>query len=363
MRAYGARVVITPTAVAPDDPRSYYSVAKRLVEETPNAVLANQYHNPENPESHYLTTGPEIWRQTEGRVTDIVVGLGTGGTATGIGRFLRENGHDVRLVGVDPKGSIVYEAWQRHGSAEGLEAETYKVEGIGEDFIPSTLDLDLIDEMIQVDDAESFRWGRRLVREEGILAGGSSGSAIAGALKYANELGKDRLVVVILPDSGTRYLSKMFDDDWMREHGFMPTDRRRISAMEVARARGLPTLITAAPEDTLTEVISRLREHGVDQLPVVGDEGNLLGLVSEVELLDHMLNTAHEHAPDETIADLINRDVSRASPDEPLSEILPDLMEHKVVVLVDELERPVGILTIIDALEYLAPFDKDESIS
>lgn len=363
LRAYGARVVITPTAVEPDDPRSYYSVAGRLVEDTPNAVLANQYHNPQNPESHYLTTGPEIWEQTEGRVTDIVVGVGTGGTATGIGRYLRENDLPVRLIGVDPEGSIVYGAWKQGGATEGLEAETYKVEGIGEDFIPTTLDLGVIDEMVRVDDRESFLWGRRLVRDEGILAGGSSGSAIAGALKYAQSLGDDRLVVVLLPDSGTRYLSKMYDDDWMREHGFSPIDTRRISALEVARARGLPTLITASPEDTLTDVIGRLREHGVDQLPVVGTDDRLMGIVSEVELLDYMLSDGAENPAEETIADMINEDVRRASPEQPLPEIVPDLMERKVVVLVDELERPVGILSIIDALEYLAPLKDDETFA
>lgn len=361
LRAFGARVVITPTAVAPEDPRSYYSVARRLVEETPNAVLADQYHNPDNPESHYATTAPEIWQQTQGKVTDIVVGMGTGGTLTGLGRYFREHGHEVKLVGVDPIGSIIYETWKRAGDTAELEAETYKVEGIGEDFIPSTLDLGLIDEIVQVDDAESFLWGRRLVREEGIFSGGSSGSALAGALKYAKDLGPDRLVVVLLPDSGARYLSKMFDDDWMREHGLMPADQRRVSALEVARSRGLPALITASPVDTLTEVIGRLRENSVDQLPVVGEDGRLRGMVSELELLEHMLSGEGDHPPDETIADIYNPDIRTASPDSPLTEVLPDLKERKVVVLIDELERPVGILTIIDALEFLSPLEEHEA--
>lgn len=361
LRAFGGRVVITPTAVAPDDPRSYYSVAERLAAETPNAVLANQYHNPDNPDSHYETTAPEIWEQTEGRVTDIVIGMGTGGTITGVARYMRDEGHDVRIVGVDPVGSILYEAWKQGGSPEGLEPQTYKVEGIGEDFIPSTLDLNLIDEVVQVDDAESFLWARRLVREEGIFGGGSSGSALAGALKYAQELPEDRLVVVLLPDGGSRYLSKVFDDEWMREHGFRPEDRRRIRAYDVARARGLPSLVTAQPRDTFGEVIARMREHAIDQLPVVAEDGQLLGLVTELELLDHMLDQEHKHEADETIERVINEDVPTADPETPLPEILPVLMSRKVVVLTDELERPVGILTIIDALDYLAPVEEHEA--
>jgi cystathionine beta-synthase len=362
LRAFGARVIITPTAVAPEDPRSYYSVADRLVEETPNAVLANQYHNQDNPESHYQMTGPELWEQTGGKLTDIVIGMGTGGTITGLARYFRDEGHPVNIVGVDPEGSILYEAWKRQGKAEGLEASTYKVEGIGEDFIPSTLDLSLVDEVVVVNDAESFQWARRLVREEGIFAGGSCGSALAGALKYAKDLPDDRVVVVMMPDSGDRYLTKIFDDDWMREHGFLAADRRQASALDVSQSRGLPKLITASADDLLTDVIGWLRENSVDQLPVVGNNGELIGIVSEIELLDHMLNQAHEHPPDETIEQIINPNVSTASPEAPLSDILAELLKKKVVVLIDELDRPVGILTIIDALEFLAPLEQHETL-
>ncbi len=361
LRAFGARVVITPTAVSPEDPRSYYSVARRIVDETPNAVLANQYHNPVNIQSHYDTTAPEIWKQTEGRVTDIVVGMGTGGTITGIARYVRDNDLPVRIVGVDIVGSILYDAWRQKGSTEGLEATTYKVEGIGEDFIPTTLDLELIDDVVRVDDRESFIMTRRLVRGEGIFCGGSCGSAMAGAIKYAKGLGPDRLVVVIFPDSGSRYLSKVFNDDWMREHGFMETSRARVTAEEVARSRGLPTLITAGAQDRLTDVIARMREGAVSQLPVVNADGMLEGIVSEVELLDHMLDTEREHHPDDTIAPILNADVSTTMPDTPLSEVLPELLTKKVVVLTDDLRRPTGILTIIDALEYLSPLDQDET--
>jgi len=188
LRAFGARVVITPTAVAPEDPQSYRSVARRLVSETPNAILANQYHNPENPRSHYLTTGPEIWEQTGGRVTDVVAGMGTGGTISGIGRYLKEQRPSIRIVGVDPVGSLLLEAWQQGRVPEGIETKSYKVEGIGEDFLPSTLDLSVMDEVIRIGDKESFLWARRLVREEAIFAGGSSGAAIAAAVRYAQNL-------------------------------------------------------------------------------------------------------------------------------------------------------------------------------
>ena len=356
LRAYGARVVITPTAVAPDDPRSYYSVAERIVEKTSNAVLANQYHNPANPESHRLTTGPEIWEQTGGEVTDVVVGMGTGGTLTGIGQFMRENNHEVRLIGVDPKGSLLYDVWKAGGSLAGLKASTYKIEGIGEDFVPTTLDLGLIDLVVQVDDAEAFRWTRRLVREEGIFCGGSSGAAMAGAVKVAAGLGPERLMVVVFPDSGSRYLSKVFSDNWMRENGFLEIDRRKVPVREIASARGLSDLILATQDDPLQEVIARMRDNGVSQLPVVDGQGRLVGLVSEVDLLDHMLKSDRDAA--QSIAPMVNPDVGSVFEADPLEEVLPELVSRKVIVLTDETGGPTGIVTVIDALEYIATQDE-----
>ena len=352
LRAFGARVVITPAAVAPDDPRSYYSVAERIVEDTPNAVLANQYHNPANPDSHRLTTGPEIWEQTAGRVTDIVVGMGTGGTISGIAQFMRENDHQVRIVGVDPKGSMLYDVWKAGGALDGIEASTYKIEGIGEDFVPTTLDLGLVDSVVQVDDVEAFRWTRRLVREEGIFSGGSSGAAMAGAVKAAEGLGPERVMVVIFPDSGSRYLSKVFSDDWMRENGFLEFDRRRVAVREIASARGLSDLIIATEDDPLQEVIARMRNNGVSQLPVVDDGGRLVGLVSEVDLLDQLLKSDHDAAM--SIASMVNQDVGSAFETDPLEDVLPELVSRKVIVLTDEAGGPTGIVTVIDALEYVA---------
>ncbi|HMK07986.1 MAG TPA: pyridoxal-phosphate dependent enzyme, partial [Anaerolineales bacterium] len=219
--------------------------------------------------------------------------------------------------------------------------------------IPSTLDLRLVDEVVVVDDAESFHWTRRLVREEGIFCGGSSGAALAGAVKYAQALGPERMVVVLFPDSGTRYLSKIFDDDWMREHGFLEVDRRRATALQVAQARGLPSLVTASPNDKVSAVVGRMRSDAVSQLPVVDDGGRLVGLVTEVDLLRHLLSGGSE-AADDPIGGLAGPEPRSVPAETPFEEILPDLTAAKAVMLVDEAGRPRGILTLIDALEFLA---------
>ncbi len=298
LRAYGARVVITPTAVAPDDPRSYYEVAKRLARETPNAVLANQYHNPDNPQTHELSTAPELWAQTEGRLTDVVIGMGTGGTISGIGRYLKARNPGIRIIGVDIEGSILYEIWRNKGQVpDGAYPKTYKVEGIGEDFLPSTTDLEVVDEIIRVNDRESFLWARQLVRQEGIFAGGSSGSALAGTMKYAAQLPADRLVVVIFPDSGSRYLSKFYDNKWMRENGFLDLEFGEVTLGDLLVAKPNKALFTALLGESIQNVISVMREHAISQMPVAGPDGALVGTIEEVDLLTHILEFAAGRQP------------------------------------------------------------------
>ncbi|MDX1687875.1 MAG: cystathionine beta-synthase [Candidatus Promineifilaceae bacterium] len=352
LRAFGARVVVTPTAVEPDDPRSYYSVARQLVDETPNAILADQYENPVNPQAHYETTGPEIWEQTAGKITHFVAGVGTGGTITGTGRYLKEQDPGVQIIGVDPVGSILYDL---HRTGEHAKAESYKVEGIGEDFLPGTTDLDVIDAMVQVTDRDSFLTTRRLVREEGIFCGGSSGSAVWGAMHYAREhdLGPDDVVVIIIPDSGSRYLSKVFDDDWMRENGFLERTWVDFRAADVEAVKTDGELITARPDDRLTDVVARLKGHGISQLPVVDDDGRLVGIVREIDLLKHMLTADHTHDRDETIEPMIDRNVAVVQANTPL-ETLMGIFGNRRAVVVTSGDQVHGILTQIDILDFLA---------
>lgn len=353
LRAFGAKVVITPTAVAPDDPRSYYSVANRIVAETPNAILANQYHNPENPRSHYMTTGPEIWEQTQGKVTDVVVGMGTGGTISGVGKYLKERNPDIQMVGVDPTGSILLETWQAGHTPTNIEATTYKVEGIGEDFLPSSLDLSVIDRVLRVTDKESFLWARRLVKEEGIFCGGSSGSAVAAAVRYAEGLDPDRLVIVVLPDSGSRYLSKVFDDKWMRENGFLDINWGEVSLQELLESKTGPNLVCAALDTPMVELIGQMKTYDISQVPVLNRDGTLAGIVTEVDLLEHMLDLGHEHSELETIADITQPADAIFPVSASLEDALPLVMQGNVI-LVTEGNHPVGILTKIDMLDFIA---------
>jgi cystathionine beta-synthase len=353
LRAFGAKVVITPTAVAPEDPKSYYSVANRIVEETPNAILANQYHNPENPHSHYLTTGPEIWEQTQGQVTDVVVGMGTGGTISGVGRYLKERNPQIRMIGVDPTGSILLETWQRGYVPDDVQATTYKVEGIGEDFLPSTLELSVIDEVLRVTDKDSFLWTRRLVKEEGIFGGGSSGSAVAAAVRYSQDLSPERLVVVILPDSGSRYLSKVFDDKWMRENGYLEIEWGEVSLQELLETKSEPGLICVSLEARMTDVISQMKEHDISQVPVLNNDGSLAGMVTEVDLLKHMLEVSHDHSDQESISTIVQPIQAVFPIHASLEEALPAVMEGNVI-LVTEGDHPAGILTKIDVLDFIA---------
>ena len=352
LRAFGSRVVITPTAVTPDDPRSNISVAKRLVEETPNSILANQYHNPENPRSHYITTGPEIWEQTGGKVTDVVIGMGTGGTISGAGKYLKEKNPNIRVIGVDPEGSLLMETWKNGQMPADAHPKTYLVEGIGEDFLPSALDFTIIDEVIQAGDKESFMWARRLVKEEGIFCGGSSGSAIAATMQYASHLPSDHLVVVILPDSGSRYLSKFYDDKWMREHGLLEADWCEASLREVLSIKPVQGLITARVNDRMGDVIATMKSHDISQMPVMHPDESLAGLVTEIDLLKHLLDESHVHSADEPIIDITHPIEYVYPANVSVETVLPAITDNQVV-LVTEDGHPVGILTKIDILDFI----------
>ncbi len=354
LRAYGARVIATPTAVEPEDPRSYYSVARQIVSETPNAILANQYHNPENPRSHYQTTGPEIWEQTQGQVTDVVMGMGTGGTISGTGRFLKEKNPNIQIIGVDPVGSLLLETWKLGRLPDDTEASkaSYKVEGIGEDFLPSTLNLSVIDNILRVGDKEAFYWARRMAREEAILCGGSSGAAVGAALHYAENLGPERLVVVILPDSGSRYLSKIFNDEWMRQNGFLDQDRIQTPLSVILAQKDFPSLITASIDDPMAEVIDLFKKYDISQVPVVKADGRLAGMVTELDMLKYMSEENHLSHLD-LLASILRTPEAVYPAATPLERVLDPVMNGEVV-LVAESNRPIGILTQIDILDFIA---------
>ncbi|HEU4326109.1 MAG TPA: cystathionine beta-synthase [Roseiflexaceae bacterium] len=346
LRAFGARVVITPTAVEPDDPRSYYSVSRRLAEETPNAILAGQYWNPANPEAHYRSTGPELWRQTDGRISAFIAGMGTGGTISGTSRFLKEQNPNIKVVGVDPIGSLLHQYFY---TRELGEAHGYKVEGVGEDFLPTTLDFDSIDDVVQVNDRESFTMTRRLVREEGLFCGGSCGLAMAGALKWlrgnGSHLTEEDVVVVLLPDSGARYLSKIFDDAWMRENGFLAS----ATVVDLLDAR--PREVITANEDTTVEAaIRQMKTHSISQLPVLDSQGKLHGIISESDLLDYLINGgAMNHA----ITDLHAHEVATVDPDMPIDDLRAVFGRNQAAVVVRN-GNVEGIVTKIDVIDFLA---------
>ncbi|MCA9682601.1 MAG: cystathionine beta-synthase [Myxococcales bacterium] len=347
LRAYGAKVVICPTHVEPSDPRSYYSVARRLVEETPGAFYSNQYHNPANPESHYLSTAPEIWEQTQGDFDAFVAGMGTGGTLSGCGRYFKEKNPEVRIVGVDPVGSLYYE-YVKTGRL--TKAFSYYVEGIGEDFLPSTMNLDILDEVVQVDDRECFLMTRELVRREGIFCGGSCGAAVMGAIKYARGLKSPQKILVLLPDNAQKYLSKVFNDDWMRSNGFL--EDREDEGTVAHILKGKPhKLITVGADTSVREAVSTLKQHGISQLPVLDDNGRHCGIVAEIDLLNFLVE--HEGALDTKIGELVESDYATVTPHTRIT-LLKRIFNDAKVVLVTENDQLRGLLTKIDLIDYLA---------
>jgi cystathionine beta-synthase len=360
LRAYGAEVVTTPTSVERDSPESYYSVADRLTRELPNAFQPNQYFNPMNPRTHYDTTGPEIWAQTGGAVTHFVAGVGTGGTISGVARYLKEQRPTIQVIGADPEGSIYTQPDNMH---------PYKVEGVGEDFWPGTFDRALVDAFIKVSDRDSFVLARRLTREEGILIGGSGGLAVAAALAVAREVDDpEALVVVLLPDSGRGYLSKIYNDDWMRENGFLSrfTQPTRISSVVAERSGEVPEVVAVSCHQTVSEAIELLRRHNISQLPVVrdgtlDDDGDgrcsvevhsVAGSLQERSLLDHLFRNPEVLSA--KVSTIMDGPFPLVDGNEEIERVVPMLAAGSPAVLVQRDGLLIGVVTRADVLEYVA---------
>jgi len=347
LRAFGARVITTPTAVAPEDPRSYYSVAQRLQQEIPNSFFANQYDNQSNPEAHFRTTGPEIWEQLGERLDAVVVATGTGGTLTGIARYIKPKKPAVRFVLIDPVGSILYEYFKTRNIAKSFK--TYKVEGFGEDFIPGSLDIGLVDDCYQVTDKECFMGARELTRKEGLFSGGSAGGVLYGALKFAKEHPECRTILVILPDSGSRYLSKVYDDDWLRENSFLDEEDTYGRLRDLVEHQE-QTLITAHPEDGVKEIIQLMKKHAISQLPVLEGE-RLVGIISESDLVQALLSDPDNIA--RPISGLVDQNYVVVPPETPVARLAAIFGEGKVA-LVQEGSRICGLVTKIDLIDHIS---------
>ncbi|MBM73937.1 MAG: pyridoxal-5'-phosphate-dependent protein subunit beta [Proteobacteria bacterium] len=348
LRAWGAKVVITPTDVAAEDPRSYYKVSERLVRENENACYANQYHNPSNPKAHYLSTGPEIWDQLDGKIDVFFAGVGTGGTISGTGAFLKEQNKDVQVVGIDPVGSLFYDYFH---SGVMTKPYTYVLEGIGEDFLPTTVDFSSVDDIIRVNDKECFEMTRRLVREEGIFAGASCGAAVAGALKYLQRHDREGMVaVIILPDSGKNYLSKVFNDRWMEENRFLEPDTNTGTVADLIKHKGKGALVKIEAKTKVSNAISILKDGGISQAPVM--KGNkLLGILSEKTLLHRALQGDPRQ---EKIESLIDLDFCVVHGDTEIVVLTELFARYKVALLFEGKEGPKDIITRIDLIDYMA---------
>jgi cystathionine beta-synthase len=354
LRAYGAEVVITPTAVEHDSPESYYSVSDRLAEEIPGGYKPDQYSNMANPEAHYALTGPEMWEQTDGGDIDaIVISVGTGGTISGVGRYFKERKPEVLIVGADPEGSV-YTA-----KADG-DLHPYLVEGIGKDTWPQTMDPKVVDEWVRVSDRESFRWARRLAREEGILSGGSGGTSVFAAVQIAERLGPGKRVLTMIPDSGRNYLSKFFDDNWMLEHGFIERQAPLPTVAEVLRAKhgdDVPALVTISAHQKVGEGIDTMQRYGISQLPVVRDGeceslADVIGSLQDRALLERVFTN-----PDvlhEDVANAMQPPLGAVEGSATVDEVFATLTGGMNAVVVAREGKPVGVLTRSDLLEFLA---------
>lgn len=349
LRAFGAEAVVTPTAVPPESPQSYYSVAKRIADEIPGAYMPMQYDNPVNREAHYCSTGPEIWDQSDGQVTHFVAGMGTGGTISGTAKYLKEKTPRCTIVGVDPEGSILEKVFRRQRWSWN-DSHPYMVEGIGEDFVPQNLLMEYIDDVVTVSDRDSFLMGRRLTREEGIFCGGSAGAAVEGGLRYAreHELGEKDLMVVLLPDAGEIYLSKMYSDEWMRQNQFLGRNAQ-IGEILKSKGRRLPELLSVEILATVRNAIAAMNQFGVSQLPVF-DKGNLVGSLTESALFQKTMETPD--IMETTVSGLLEPPFPTVGTDDDVYEVLK-LLRSTPAVLIRDASGYQGIVTRFDVVEYL----------
>jgi len=342
LRAYGAEVVITPTKAPASSPESYYGVAARLASEIPGAFQPNQFANLLNPRAHEETTGPEIWQQTAGKITHFISGIGTGGTISGVAHYLKAQNASIMVIGADPEGSIY----------SGDTAKSYKVEGIGEDFLPATVDLRAIDRIERVSDKESFLMTRRACREEGLLVGGSSGTALVAAYRVVRELAPEAIVVVLLPDNGRGYLSKIFNDEWMRTNGFLGEAGLAATVGEVLRAKGaLPKLITVSPSDTVRHGIELMREFQISQIPVV-ENGDMVGSINEVAVMQLIFD--HSDIVHAEVKDVMGRPFPLLDEKEEVSRAYRELSLGHAAVVVSHEAKAIGVLTKMDIINYLS---------